>query len=109
MNAACERFPDNVQFRFSFGVAQYRLGKFQNEQYANALATLTRCDQGRPATLAFLALTRHQLGQKDQARAALTRLQGLMIEPAWAANAEARLFLQEAVELIEGKPAQPGP
>jgi hypothetical protein len=108
-NAAYERAPDDAQYRLALGVAQYRLGKFQKEQYQNALTTLTRCDQDRPATLAFLAMTRHQLGQQDQARATLTRLQGIIAERASDASAEARSFLREAVELIEGKLSQRSP
>src|SRR5262249_8210815 len=67
MKAACERVPDDKQYRLALGVAQYRLGKFQKERYTEALATLTQCDQTQPATLAFLAMTQHQLGQKEQA------------------------------------------
>jgi cytochrome c-type biogenesis protein CcmH/NrfG len=103
MKAACQLAPDNATYRLALGVAQYRLGKFQKDQYPSALAALTRCDQDSPATLAFLAMTRHQLGQKDQARATLTRLQGIMAKRASDASAEAGSFLREAVELIEGK------
>jgi WD40 repeat protein len=108
MNAACERAPDNASYRLGLGVAQFRLGKFQKECYAEARATLSRCDQTQPATLAFLALAEHQLGHQAQARIILTRLRTLMKEPGWATSAEAEAFLRE-VELIDDKRAQPGP
>jgi hypothetical protein len=109
MNAACERAPDNVTYRSALGGAQYRLGRFQKERYPEALATLTRCDQDQPATLAFLGMTQHQLGQAEQARTTLTRLRDLRKEPAWVADAEAEAFVREAATLIEGKQHEPKP
>jgi hypothetical protein len=109
MNAACEGDPANAPYRIALGVAQYRLGRFQKERYPEALKTLTRCDPKQPATLAFLALTQHQLGQKEQARTTLTRLREILREPQSATNAEAEAFLREAAEVIEGRPAQPKP
>jgi hypothetical protein len=103
MNAAYQRAPDNASYRIALGVAQYRLGKFQKERYPEALATLTRCDQNHPTTLAFLALTQHQLGQKEQARSTLAGLRELMKDKRWAENTEALGFLREAEALIEGK------
>jgi hypothetical protein len=108
-SAACRQSPGNAAHRPALGVAQYRLGRFQKGRHAEALATLARCDQARPATLAFLAMAQQQLGQTDRAGAALARLRETMKEPAWAADAEARGFLGEAVELIEGRAARPGP
>jgi hypothetical protein len=94
----------------TLGVAQYRVGR-----YADALATLTKSEKRKatkegttPDDLAFLAMTRHQLGQKDEAKAALARLREIMKQPHWAQNAEAVSFLQEAEELIEGKAAGKG-
>jgi WD40 repeat protein len=107
--AAVAMEPDNGDYLNTLSVAQYRVGQFQKERYPNALATLTRCDQNEPATLAFLAMTQHHLDQKDQARATLTRLRESLTKPAWAANVEARAFLREAVELIEGTATPPKP
>ncbi|MEX2139327.1 MAG: protein kinase [Pirellulales bacterium] len=75
METACELAPDNAAYRIALGVAQYRHGKFQKERYAEAVATLTKCDQEQPTTLAFLALAQHELGHTDEARATLARLQ----------------------------------
>jgi WD40 repeat protein/serine/threonine protein kinase len=100
MSAACERAPAHAPYRLGLAVAQYRLGKFQKQRYPEALATLTRCDPKQPTTLAFLAMTQHQLGQKEQARMTFARLRLLMKEPPWAANAEAEAFLREAEALL---------
>jgi hypothetical protein len=103
MSVACARAPDQAAYRLGLAVTQYRLGKFEKEHYAKALATLTRCPQDNPTTLAFLAMTQYQLGQKEQARTTLARLRAVMTKPTWTANVEAGAFLREAVTLIEGK------
>jgi hypothetical protein len=59
-----------------------------------------RPDTVSPAVLAFLALARHQLGQREQARADLSRLRELVKKPEQARNEDARAFLPE-VEAIE--------
>jgi WD40 repeat protein/serine/threonine protein kinase len=100
MSAACERAPDHAPYRLGLAVARYRLGRFQKQRYPEALATLTRCDPKHPTTLAFLAMTQHQLGQNEQARMTLARLRLVMKEPQWAANAEAEAFLREAEALL---------
>jgi WD40 repeat protein/tRNA A-37 threonylcarbamoyl transferase component Bud32 len=89
----------------TLGVAQYRAGS-----YADALATLTKSEKRNatkegslPEDLAFLAMTQHQLGKKDEAKAMLGRLREVMKQPRWKQNAEAVGFLREAQELIEGK------
>jgi len=61
-----------------------------------------------PADLAFLSMTQHQLGKKDQAKATLGRLREVMTQPRWTQDAESAGFLREAEELIEGKAAGKG-
>jgi hypothetical protein len=107
MKAACARAPDHAAYRIGLGVAQYRLGRFQKERYAEALATLTRCDPKQPATLAFLAMAQHQLGREDQVRTTLDRLRDLMKKPPWLTNREGEAFERESAELIEGKNDRP--
>src|SRR5262245_33067325 len=107
MKAACQRAPDQETYRIALGAAQYRVGKFQKESYAEALATLIRCDPNHPASLAFLAMAQQQLGQREKARAVLARMQEVMKDEPWAKNPNALSLLREAEELIEGKPAQP--
>jgi hypothetical protein len=109
MKKASAQAPTVAPYRIGLGVAQYRLGKFEKERYAEAQATLTTCDPNHPAALAFLALAQHQLGEKEQARATLARLRELMKRPEWAAHAESRADLHEAAALIDGEPTQPKP
>jgi WD40 repeat protein/serine/threonine protein kinase len=103
--AANRLAPGTGRILTTLGVAQYRTG-----QYAQAMATLGESaklnaeqDVPRPADLAFLAMAEYQLGKKPDARESLRRLRELMAQPLWAANAEAKSFLREADELIEGK------
>jgi WD40 repeat protein len=107
---ACRIEPEHWAFVDTLGVAQYRVG-----QYAAAVETLTRAERLQatretgpiPSTLAFLAMSQYQLGQKRQARATRGRLREALTRPAWATDPEAPRFLLEAVLLMEGEaPAQ---
>jgi tetratricopeptide (TPR) repeat protein len=101
--AACRLIAEGSDLLTTLGMAQYRVG-----QYREAVATLTRADRINsvgpdgpvPADLAFLALAQHLLGQPEQARAVLGRLQATIKGPEWASNEEARDALREA-EAIE--------
>jgi WD40 repeat protein/serine/threonine protein kinase len=103
--AAARLAPNHANGRILLGIAHYRLGRFDKEQYSAALAALERCDQDHPWTLAFLAMTRQQLGRRDEARATLARLREVKKDPKWAKNAPADAFLREAAALVEAKPA----
>ncbi len=101
--AACRAQPNNGTYLNTLGVAQYRCGN-----YEDALKTLTRSDElnsesrlSIPEDLAFLAMAHHQLGNADQAKTFLTRLRDRMkqSEP----SEDAKAFLKEAEELIEGR------
>jgi tetratricopeptide (TPR) repeat protein len=103
--AAVQAAPDNGNFINTLGVAQYRMG-----QYADALTTLTKSDKlnatkrgSIPADLAFLAMVRYQLGQKEESRAALARLQAMLRDPRRIRDRESYGFLLEAEGLIEGE------
>jgi TolA-binding protein len=92
------------------GVAQYRIGR-----YTDALATLTQCEKlnatkegSLPSDLAFLAMSQHQIGKKDEAKTTLERLRKVMKQPSWSQDAVSASFLREAEELIEGKAAGKG-
>src|SRR5262249_28676365 len=90
--------PDNLDFLNLLGVACYRVGK-----YDEALEALGRCNKLRkesvPGDLAFLAMTQHQLGQKEQARTTLERLREIVKKWEWTNNVEAQGFLREAEEV----------
>jgi tetratricopeptide (TPR) repeat protein len=103
VETACRLAPENGQYRTSLGVAQYRVGKVQD-----ALETLKRAEErhgGKPAFLAFLAMTQQRLGLKDQARATLERLRQTMRDPEWIMDADARMFVGEAEALLSAVPA----
>jgi WD40 repeat protein len=107
---ACRLLPFKGPYQTTLGMAQYRLGKYQE-----ALTTLTRADelnqaaQGSPvpADLALLAMTRYQLHEKDRAQASLTQLRETLQKPNWARNEEAQRLLKEAEALLAGRALQP--
>src|SRR5262249_52680990 len=111
MSAACERAPDNATYRVALGIAQYRLGKFEKGRYAEALATLTRCDQSHPTALAFLAMTQHQVGQAGEARTWLDKaVQALKENPGVAGDGrlDRENFRREAEQVLRDPPGGAG-
>jgi hypothetical protein len=94
----------------TLGVAQYRVGKFQE-----AVDTLTKSDrinsrqrgQSISADLAFLAMASHRLGQKERANSYLERLRRAVKDETDQQPQESEAFLKEAETLIEGKPVEP--
>jgi tetratricopeptide (TPR) repeat protein len=105
--AACRLQPDAGFYLNALGVAQYRVGKYQD-----ALATLKRSDKFKasgnqdrqPADVAFLAMAHFKLGQKANAKPLLDELRTLMKKSNWAKNAEAQALLKEAEALLTTKP-----
>lgn len=103
---ACRLRPENGLILNTLGVAQYRVGRYQD-----AVANLERSDRlnaeqlkgSIPADLAFLAMSRHRLGQAEPARTDLHRLRECMKKPDQAKNEESLAFLREAEAHIEGK------
>jgi WD40 repeat protein len=103
--AAAEEAPGNGAILETLGGAYYRL-----EDYARALEILTQAEKlttdkegPEPGCLAFLAMTRHRLGQKEAARTTLERLREVMRQPRWANDDQRRGLLREAEELLQGK------
>ncbi len=104
--AACRIEPNKGEYLTTLGVAQYRVGKYQE-----AVATLTQADkvngeeyqESLPHDLKFLAMAQHQLGQKEKAKATLDRLRETMKKPEWAKEPWAQVFLREAEEVIDIK------
>jgi WD40 repeat protein/tRNA A-37 threonylcarbamoyl transferase component Bud32 len=97
----------------NLGIAHYRLG-----QYRDAAESLIRSEAayatassqikaGTPWNLAFLAMSHHQLGEKDAARATLARLRQLMKAPRWASLGEHQGFAREAEALLADKTPAP--
>jgi tetratricopeptide (TPR) repeat protein len=103
--AAVQAAPGDGIILNTLGVAHYRLG-----EYARALEVLERSeklnatkDGSEPTDLAFLAMSRHRLGQVEQAQATLRRLREVMKQQPWAGDAGRQGFLREAEALIDGK------
>jgi hypothetical protein len=74
------------------------------------LTALGGADQLRqtiPANLAFLAMTQHHLGQKEQAQATLARLREAMQRPERAKDEDASHFLSEAEAVLKAKNGNP--
>jgi serine/threonine protein kinase len=97
---ACKLAPRNRRVLTTLGVAQYRVG-----EYEEALATLTRSDQRRgsiPANVAFIAMALHRLGRTEESREKLELFQKLVQSPEYASDGEALGFLREAEALIVG-------
>lgn len=99
-----ERAPALGQIRSTVGCALYR-----QERFDEALASLTEAGlmrRGWPPNLAFRAMTLAKLGRLDEARAMLARLETLLREERWEADADARALLEEARAVVAAsKPA----
>jgi hypothetical protein len=77
-------------------------------QLPHAFVTLWQVEALRetvPANLAFLAMTHHQLGQKQLAQAALARLRIIASRPECAKDQEVQTFLSQAEMLLASERA----
>src|SRR5262249_39338031 len=121
--------PDQNKYLTTLGAAQYRASQYAQaqatlaqadlqhraalaslallaQQWPQALVTLWQAQplhEAIPANLAFLAMTQHQLGQHESARAALARLREIADRPEWAKDQEVQSFLREAETLVGSK------
>jgi tetratricopeptide (TPR) repeat protein len=90
--------PNNQDILFILGVAQYRVGAYQD-----ALATLMECENWRPGPLTFKAMALHQLGRAAEARAALNRVHVLIEGWLFDTIYVVRPFVIEAEKLLAGE------
>jgi len=118
-------WPENGAIRDTLGVAQYRVGA-----YEDALRTLTRADhlivqaeitgrsllsvesrtRGRsPSTVAFHAMTLQQLGRRDEALQRFEQLRTLVQRSLAAGDAQSRAIFHEAEELLGVSRSAPAP
>lgn len=94
-------------------LAQYRMGRFEKQHYSDALATLAKCEPDAVLTLALLSMTQHQLGQADEAKATLERVEKVREE--WQKTAKPGTsipngpFIDEAIALIKASSAHVAP
>jgi WD40 repeat protein len=100
---ACRLAPDRQEYRNGKGAALYRMGRY--EEAIKFLGRANPPDKGFPAAMAFLAMAHHRLGQREQARAVLARLQEVLDQSRWAKDAEALDLMHEAQALIAPKVA----
>jgi WD40 repeat protein len=106
----CRLMPFEGSYQTTLGMAQYRLGKYQE-----ALATLTHAAElnqaaeggSVPVDLALLAMIRYQMPDKDRAQANLDQLRQMMQKSNWAQDEEAQRLLKEAEALLAGRTSQP--
>jgi WD40 repeat protein/tRNA A-37 threonylcarbamoyl transferase component Bud32 len=93
---AKELRPDDPLIQATLGVAQYRVGA-----YEDALETLRRCESIGSldrAVVAFSAMALHQLGRQEEAKASLEHLRDLCKD-----EEAAQIFLREPERLITGE------
>jgi len=131
--AACRLGPEESKYRTTLGAAHYRAGQYLEARATLAQADLRHraipaglallawqlppalvplwqaqpLRQAVPANLAFLAMTHHQLGQKELAQAALARLRQIAEKAESANDEETQSFLHEVETLLSGKPPVP--
>ncbi len=100
---ACRLLPFEGRYQTTLGMAQYRLGMYQE-----ALTTLTRADElnqaaeggSVPVDLALLAMIRYQMRERDRAQASLDQLRETMQKANGPRKAEAQGLLKEAEALL---------
>jgi tetratricopeptide (TPR) repeat protein len=98
----CGLGPENGLYLNTLGVAQYRVGRYQE-----TIDTLLRADKingGIPADLAFLAMAQYRLEQKGQAQSTLALLRQAIEKSKQTVDKDTQNFLREAETLI-GEPA----
>jgi WD40 repeat protein len=100
--------PNNWRIVGVLGMARYRTGLYEETLRAFKRAAELRLNeggepQGGHITLAFTAMTLHQLGRAGEARSTLEELRALLKDERLAKSAVAKALLAEAEGLVEGK------
>jgi WD40 repeat protein/serine/threonine protein kinase len=98
--------PNDPAILNTLGAAQYRL-----DSYEEALNTLVRSaqllsaagEEPDPVNIAFTAMTVHQIGRSDEAKAALKQLRELCKDWPFDEDMEFQALLAEAEQLITGE------
>ena len=98
----------------TLGVAQYRVGQYEESQRTLALVVAQNTFIQRfvgyhphPADVAFLAMVEHKLGHLDEARASLDQLREIMNQPKWEKDREVKALFLEAKSVLDATPKQP--
>jgi tetratricopeptide (TPR) repeat protein len=90
--------PNNQDILIILGLAQYRVGAYQD-----ALTTLKECENWRPGPFIFKAMALHQLGRTAEARATLNQAHVLLDDWLFEAVSVVRPFVIEAEKLLAGE------
>jgi tetratricopeptide (TPR) repeat protein len=98
--------PNDLLIFAMLGLAQYRVGEYQN-----ALTTLIKSEKMRvdahlepgPGRVSFMAMALHQLGRDEDAQAALNRLRVWLEDVQLAEKHWAQAFVIEAEKLFAGE------
>ena len=101
-----QRASDEDLLRNTLGVARYRAGQYQQaaaDLERSRTLNAERFGGSVPADLAFLAMARHRLGRRDEARETLGQLREAMSRRPWSDDEESRAIGDEAILLIAGK------
>jgi tetratricopeptide (TPR) repeat protein len=97
--------PDNWRIVGVLGMAQYRTGLYEETLRAFKRAAELRSNEGEQAqgghiTLAFTAMTLHQLGRAGEAKSTLKELRALLKDERFAKSGVVKALLAEAEGLI---------
>ena len=87
--------PNNPHILIILGLAQYRVGEYQD-----ALTTLIGCENWRPGPFVFKAMALHQLGSAAEAREELNQAHVLLEDWEFGAYFVVRPFVIEAEKLL---------
>ncbi len=90
--------PNNPDILIILGLAQYRVGAYQD-----VLTTLIERENWRPGPFLFKAMALHQLGRTEKARAALNRAHVLLEDWLFDALYVVQPFVIEAEKLLAGE------
>jgi WD40 repeat protein/serine/threonine protein kinase len=98
--------PNDPSTLGTLGMAQYRVGEYENALETLGNARKLRSDSGReddPATVAFMAMTYNRLGRTEDAQITMVHLRSLFEQGQYDNDLKARDSLIEAEKLFTGK------
>ncbi len=97
---------DNTEYWCIKGMAQYRLGRYQEAREtlrASESAQFDRFFVSQPLNVVFLAMTNHQLGFTQEAHRLFERARDLMQRDPWQTDADSQAVLHEAEAMFASK------
>jgi WD40 repeat protein/Flp pilus assembly protein TadD len=101
--------PNDPSTLCTLGIAQYRVGAYEDALETLRNAEKLRADSGReddPTTVAFMTMAYHTLGRAEDAKITMDRLRSLFKEGQYDNDFRARDSLIEAEKLFAGENAE---